>query len=330
MKLGIAGAGTIVQEVLPHLAEWGWDTAALCGTPASQEKTQALALANAVPAVYDEYALMLKEADIDTVYVAVPNSLHYDFCKKALEHNKNVIVEKPMTSNDREARALASIARKKRLFLFEAITTVYLPNYQRLKKLLPRIGTVKIVSCNCSQYSRRYDAFQAGEILPAFDPRKSGGALMDLNLYNLHWLMGLFGEPENVVYHANIERGIDTSGILLLQYPGFQAVSIAAKDCAAPRRFLIQGTRGYLQQDSPANACRQIILHCNDGTEEVFDENPPSRLEPEFRAFREMIEAGNFAQCYAALDRSVQVSTVQTQVRLGADIRFTADERGIV
>lgn len=326
MKLGIVGTGIIVKEVLPLLVEWGWHIGAICGTPETHETTQSLAQTYGVPAVYDEYTRMLECPGVDTVYVAVPNHLHYDFCKKALNAGKNVIVEKPMTSNDREAEKLADLARAKELFLFEAISTVYLPNYRRIKELLPRIGTVKIVTCNCSQYSRRYDAFRAGEVLPVFDPMKSGGALMDLNLYNLHWLIGLFGKPEAVDYHANIERGIDTSGMLTIRYPGFWAVSIAAKDCAAPRTFVIQGTEGYIQQNSPANACREILLHLNDGTEEIYNSNPESRLEPEFRAFAEQIESGDRSRCYAALEHSILVSTIQTQARLGAGIRFPADE----
>lgn len=324
MKLGIAGTGIIVQEVLPLLLKWGWNVTAICGTTVG--KAEAMARANGVPSAFGDYAAMLERADIDTVYVAVPNFLHFDLCRKALNAGKHVIVEKPMTSNDREARELAALAREKNLFLFEAVTTVYLPNYALLKTLLPRIGDVRIVTCNYSQYSRRYDAFRAGEVLPVFDPKKSGGAMMDLNLYNLHWLIGLFGKPEETDYRANVERGIDTSGVLLLQYPGFLAVSIAAKDCAAPCNFVIQGTGGCIRQDSPANACREIVLHLNDGTEEVFDENPPNRLEPEFRAFREQIESGDRTRCYAALEHSVLVSTVQTQARLGAGVRFPADE----
>ena len=138
----------------------------------------------------------------------------------------------------------------------------------------------------------------------------------------------MFGEPEKVDYRANVERGIDTSGMLMLQYPGFLAVSIAAKDCATPRSFVIQGTEGYIQQNSPVNACREIVLHLNDGTEEMFNENPPSRLEPEFRAFLEQIESGDPAQCYKAVDHCVLVSAVQTQARLGTGIYFPADGEG--
>ena len=68
---------------------------------------------------------------------------------------------------------------------------------------------------------------------------------MDIGLYNLAWLVGLFGEPQSVHYEANIERGIDTSGIMTLDYGTFRAVSVAAKDCSAPWRYVIQGTEGY-------------------------------------------------------------------------------------
>ena len=326
MKLGIAGTGAIVREVLPLVSGWGWEAGALCGTPRSAADVRELCAANLIPGAYTDYTVMLAEADIDAVYVAVPNFLHYSFVKQALEAGRHVIVEKPLTSNYREAAELAETARAKNLYLFEAITTIYLPNYAHIKELLPLIGTIKLVSCNFSQYSRRYDAFRAGEVLPAFDPVKSGGALMDLNVYNLHWLLGLFGTPKAVRYHANVEWGIDTSGVLTLNYDTFQAVSIAAKDCAAPRQCIIQGVDGYILQNSPANQCREVLLHLNDGAEKSFAENPANRLEPEFRFFAAQIASGDRGACYAALDHSLAVSRVQTDARLDAGIRFPADE----
>ena len=70
---------------------------------------------------------------------------------------------------------------------------------------------------------------------PVFDPACCGGALMDLNLYNVHFVVGLFGEPMLVNYHPNLYRnGIDTSGILLLEYPDFICQCTGAR--TAPRR----------------------------------------------------------------------------------------------
>ena len=326
MKLGIVGTGQIVQELLPLLGGWDWNAAALCGTPRSAEKVHELCAAHGIPFAFTDYASMLDEADVDAVYIAVPNSLHYSFAKQALESGHNVILEKPMTSHSRETQALAVLAGEKNLYLFEAVTTLYMPCYHKIKEWLPRIGTVKLISCNFSQYSSRYDAFRAGNILPAFDPAKSGGALMDLNLYNLHYLTGLFGPPQEVSYHANVERGIDTSGVLLLNYGGFLAAGIAGKDSSAPPACVIQGTEGYIRQDTPANICQGAILHLKDGTEEVFRTDFSSRLEPEFRAFAQEIASGSRTNCYARLMHSVLVSQVLTRARLSAGIRFPAED----
>jgi len=327
MKIGIVGTGSIAREALPQLKNCGWEIAAMCSTPKSENIMKELCSIHHVPAGYVDYPVMLTEANIDTVYVAVPNFLHYSFVKQALESGKNVIVEKPMASNDRESEELSAIAKSKNLYLFEAITTLYLSGYNKIKELLPCIGTIKVVSCNFSQYSRRYDMFRRGTILPAFDPQKSGGALMDLNLYNLHWLLGLFGPPKTVHYYANMEHGIDTSGILILEYDLFQAVSIAAKDCASPGNCIIQGTKGYIQQNSSSNICTDIKLHLKDGTEESYTDAPISRLEPEFRFFANEITSGDRTGCYERLEQSLLVSRIQTKARLDAGIRFPADKQ---
>lgn len=326
MKLSMVGTGQIVRTLLPHLRKWGWEPAAICATKRSAGKARELAEQSGCPAVYTDYAAMLAEVEADAVYLGVPNHLHAYMARQALAARRHLIVEKPLTSNWREAQALADLAKKSRLFLYEAITTVYQPDFAALKAQLPRIGAVKLVSCNYSQYSSRYDAFRRGEILPAFDPEKSGGALMDLNLYNLHWLVGLFGAPEQVEYRPNVERGIDTSGVLFLQYPGFQAVSIAAKDCAAPSRYIIQGTEGYLEQRTPANQCGEVTLHLNNGREETFHTPAQHRMEMEFRVFARQMGAGDLESCYAMLAHSLEVSKIQTQARLSAGIRFPADD----
>ena len=325
MKLGIVGTGMIVNLVGPHLEEWGCDVTAVAGTPQTMDEVRAVAEAHNA-AAFDNYQTMLAEGDVDVAYIAVPNFLHYSFVKTCLEAGRHVIVEKPMTSNAAEAEELAALAREKGLMLYEAISTVYLPNFKKIQELLPRIGQVKVVTCNYSQYSSRYNAFREGQVLPAFDPAKSGGALMDLGLYNLHYLLGLFGEPKAMTYSPNIERGIDTSGVAVLDYGGFQAVSVAAKDCAAPAHYTIQGTDGYIMQSTPANNCGEVTLHLNDGTEEKFSENPELQWESEFRAFAAGIDANDLEGCYKALDHSLAVSRTMTAARLAAGIRFAADK----
>ncbi len=326
MKLGIVGTGKIVQEFLPWLAKCpGIELCALCSTPRSADLAARLCEENGIPQHFTDFAAMLEP--VDTVYIAVPNLLHAEYSRIALEAGRNVIVEKPMTAAASEAQALAALAQEKGLFLFEAVTTQYLENYRKIRELLPRVGTVKLVQCSFSQYSSRYDAFCAGQVAPAFDPQCAGGALMDLNLYNISYVVGLFGEPKRVNYAANMERGIDTSGILTMDYEGFKAVCIAAKDCGAPARYVIQGTRGYILQKSTANVCGTVTFHANSGEEEYFNLNGKRpRQAAEFETFTRAIDAGDQELCHRMLDTSLVVSRVLTKARQSAGIVFPCDK----
>ncbi len=325
MKLGILGTGKIVQEFLPWLVQSKTFTVqALCSTPHSEDLAQKLCEQYGIPQHTTNYLELLQWVDV--VYIAVPNLQHVRYAAIALRACRHVIVEKPMAPNAVATEELIALARQKKVFLFEAVTTQYLDNYKKIRELLPRVGTVKLVQCNFSQYSSRYDAFAAGETPPVFDPACAGGALMDLNFYNVSYIVGLFGEPNQVRYTANIERGIDTSGILTMDYQSFRAVSIAAKDCAAPARYIIQGTKGYILQKSTANFCGGVTFHPNNGKEEHFNLNGNRpRQAAEFEAFARAIDAGDQELCVRMLDTSLAASRVLTVARRTAGIRFPCD-----
>ena len=65
---------------------------------------------------------------------------------------------------------------------------------------------------------------------------------MDLSLYNLHYVMGLFGKLVEAKYYSNIEKNIDTSGLLVLKYPSFIACCVGVKDSHGMYGGMIQGT----------------------------------------------------------------------------------------
>lgn len=327
MKLGIVGTGTIVQEFLPKLVKIeGIKVISIMDIPSQIKNVKKLCKENNVEVATSSFD-DLCATGIDTVYIAVPNLLHFDYCKKVLENGMNVIVEKPMTSHAKESIELRELAKSKKLFLFEAITTIYMGTFLKIKEWLPRIGEIKAVECNYTQYSRRYDAFRNGEILPAFDPNKAGGALMDLNLYNLHYVMGLFGKPKDVKYFATIERDIDINGLLVLQYSKFTAHCLAAKDCGGLYGGTIQGTKGYIKTVYPPNMVGEVTIHFNNGTEEKFDDQSAfNRLIPEFTAFTQAINAKDYDYCYKKLDDSISVSEIMTKARLEAGIVFPCDK----
>lgn len=315
MKLAILGTGKIVEEVLPVLKEInGIELSAILSTPRSIEKAEKLAELYAISQASSDYDSILANPDVDTVYVALPNHLHYDYAKKALLAGKHVICEKPFTLTLAEFEDLAKIAEQKNRILLEAITNQYLGNFASIKANLAKLGDIKIVECNYSQYSSRYDAFKRGEIAPAFDPAKGGGALRDLNIYNIHLVVGLFGKPERVQYLANMERGVDTSGILIMDYGNFKAACIGAKDCSADIKSTIQGNKGSIAVLGPTNSMPELSLSLNGQSLTMINENSLNhRMHDEFVAFQAIIEHEDMTATKLALAHSHLVMEVLDQ-----------------
>ena len=315
MKLAILGTGKIVEEVLPVLKEInGIELSAILSTPRSIEKAEQLAELYAISQASSDYDSILANPDVDTVYVALPNHLHYEYAKKALLAGKHVICEKPFTLTLAEFEDLAKIAEQKNRILLEAITNQYLGNFASIKANLAKLGDIKIVECNYSQYSSRYDAFKRGEIAPAFDPAKGGGALRDLNIYNIHLVVGLFGKPERVQYLANMERGVDTSGILIMDYGNFKAACIGAKDCSADIKSTIQGNKGSIAVLGPTNSMPELSLSLNGQSLTMINENSLNhRMHDEFVAFQAIIEHEDMTATKLALDHSHLVMEVLDQ-----------------
>lgn len=108
-------------------------------------------------------------------------------------------------------------------------------NYALAKQYLDDIGSLRIVSCTFCQYSSRYDALLSGQVPPVFDPACCGGALMDLNLYNVHFVVGLFGEPVLVSYHRTSTGTASTPAASSCWNTPTSSASVPAQR-TAPRR----------------------------------------------------------------------------------------------
>ena len=328
MKLGIIGAGLIVNQLFSFAREIvGLELEGICATAKSEEKVKGLAEKYGITKYYTNYDEMLKNPHIDTIYVAVPNHLHFAMSRAAILHGKHVICEKPFTSNLREMKTLIDLANKHEVFLLEAVSTRFLPNVQMIKEQLTKLGEIKIVYANYSQYSSRYDAFKKGEIHPVFDVKKSGGALMDLNIYNINLMVMLFGMPQRVEYQANIQKGIDTSGILTLDYGSFKGVCIGAKDCRASSAISIQGEKGYISTDSAVNEVDyfRLYVHQENDEKEYRLNDEKHRMYHVFASFVDILDRNDRLVAAELLRISFDTMKIQTIAREQAGIVFEAD-----
>jgi len=268
--------------------------------------------------------VVFNDPKIDVIYCAVPNGMHYAIAKRALECGKNVIVEKPFMTSYAEAKELIDLAKKKKLIIFEAITLRHMPNYKKIQELVKEIGEVKMVDINFSQYSSRYDKFKKGITLPAFDYKQAGGALMDLGVYNIHFAVGLFGEPKDVKYYANIQKKIDTSGIIVLDYGTFKAVAVTCKDCKAPLNTCVQGDAAYIKSDEASSVLKTVRLVKNDGTTKKFELNKHTDLThySEFVEFKRIFNNKDLAAAQAWNKETLKVQKVMDKALASANIKF--------
>lgn len=313
INLGIVGSGMIVHDFLkiydqvPDL-----NLAAISTTKRSEAIGKELAQKYGIAKIFTDNEEMYNDDTVNTVYVAVPNNLHYEVAKAALLAGNNVICEKPFVDTPEQAKELKKIADENQLFLVEAITNIYLANYHFLKDNLEAIGPIHEVSLNYTQYSSRYDDFCQGIIRPVFDPAKNGGALMDLGIYNIHLAVGLFGKPENIQYFPVMQRDVDTSGTLMLSYPGMQVSSIAAKDSYVTDQLsYLEGEKGTLKIEGSLGQLNKIILDLKGKEEQTIELNKYNdRMVAEFVEFSRMFKEKD----YDAADRAFEHSLTTLEI----------------
>ncbi len=317
MNVAVLGYGQIVPEFLEAVRSVSvLEPCVLFGREASRERVEKFAACYRIDRVSFDYDELLADKTIDVVYVALPNDLHYEYAKKALESGKHVIVEKPFAATCTEAKDLVETARANNVIVFEAITNQYFPNYEETKDLIGELGEIRVAFLNFSQYSHRYDSFKAGGYHPVFDPEKYGGALMDLNVYNIHFVTGIFGKPADVHYYANMVRGIDTSGVLIMEYPSFIAVCVGAKDCAAPLAVNIQGDKGCLFSNESSSIYSSFSVKLNGETAEEYALNRGRhRMYYELRTFADMVLADDLSKARACNEQSLTVMEILDEAR---------------
>jgi len=325
MKIGTIGSGSIVHSLLDGICA----TEGICCEAVysrSREKGESLAEKYGVKKVYTDLQDLMNDGQVDFIYIASPNNLHYEQARMALEHGKNVICEKPFTSTFEASRELVDLAKAKRLFLFDAVPPSFMPNFFAVKEALSKIGKLKLVMSNYSQYSGRYDALLAGEIPNVFSKDFAGGCIQDIGFYNLYFNIAMFGKPKEAIYYPNLYPGqVDTSGVLVLQYDEFVSSNTGAKDTWGINFVQIEGEKGYIYVKDGSNALTEVHIVTREGEEVINRQEPISRWLYEVRGIAEIVQNGDYEECYRRLNVTLDVMEVLEKTRKAAGIYFTGE-----
>lgn len=324
IRLGTIGSGVIVHSVLDNVVKTeGVILEAVYSR--SHDKAETLAKTYGAVKTYTDINAFLADEDINTVYIAAPNLLHYPQAKMALSAGKNVICEKPIVTRYAQAQELRDLAAKMGLFLVEAAPTMFLPNFRAMRERLSVIGRIRLVMSNYSQYSSRYDAVLRGEKPNIFNPEYAGGSLMDINYYNVLLNAALFGRPHEAKYYANIYPGLaDTSGVLVMKYDGFVSTNSGAKDTWGINHFTIEGEKGYIYAAEP-NGLKSIRVVTRSVDETVNLQESPNRWHYEIQELVRLMLSDDHEAVNEMLAVSLETVRVIESARLDAGIIFPGD-----
>lgn len=207
------------------------------------EKYNATAYKNAIDAINDPR--------VDGVYIALTHNLHYEYIKLCLENNKPVLCEKSFVRDEQEARELFELAKKKNIYLSEAMWTWHNNLAYKAKELVKTIGKIQSVECAFS--------FEGMNVERLIKPEFYGGALYDIGIYGLRYSLELFGYPNKIDCKGETKNGVDINEKIILSYDGFEAIHRFAIDRDIGIYYKIIGEKGMIEIPG-FHAAREIIF----------------------------------------------------------------------
>ncbi|SIS40309.1 Gfo/Idh/MocA family protein [Salimicrobium flavidum] len=328
MRLGIIGTNFITDRLLAA-AEHLEDVVPQAVYSRTQEKADEFAEKHGLPSTYTDLEAFAASDEIDAVYIASPNALHHKQALLCMRNGKDVLCEKPIASNYREAEEMFRTAEEEGVVLMEAIKSVLMPGFAQIKSEIHKIGKVRRYVGNYCKFSSRYEAYRKGEVMNAFKRELSNGALMDLGVYGIYPMVDLFGAPTDIkATGVLLDTGVDGEGTAIFNYDEMEAVVSFSKIHNSYAPSEIQGEEGSIIIPDISTPEGMTIKY-RDGTEEA--------LQPTLSETSMLGELTEFSYILSVKDsqsqsfvsspeNSLETSRIMEEVRRQIGVVFPADE----
>ena len=278
VRWGILGASKFARDFMAraiHAAEGAQLVALATSDPARAEGFAAFCPGLRVHGSYDA---LLADADIDAVYIPLPNHLHVEWTLKALAAGKHVLTEKPIAMSASEIDQIIAARDATGLLAAEAYMIVHHPQWQRAKQWLEagEIGQLRHVD---AQFS--FNLTDGENIRNR--PETGGGSLRDIGVYTFGSARFVTSsEPVDISARLIIDNGIDSfaqvAGIMDGPHGRFTYGSMTSMRLYNRQVVTFQGDRGMIRlEGGPFNAnvndLAEVELH-QDGNRVITDRFP--------------------------------------------------------
>jgi predicted dehydrogenase len=244
MRFGILSTADIgLHSVLPGIEKS--DHTALAIASRDESRAESVAREHGIPRAYGSYEALLADDEVDAVYNPLPNALHAEWSKRAADHGKHVLCEKPLAADAAEARAVFDHCEEQGVTLMEAFMYRFHPRTERAVEVVERdLGRVQSVDAAFSFHL-------TDETDIRLDPDLAGGSLMDVGCYAVN-AVGLFlGAPDRVSAQTTDPRetGVDTGMAAVLGYDDATARVASGFDRTQSQYYRVETDDGWLQAD---------------------------------------------------------------------------------
>jgi len=242
-RIGIIGTGRIANRFMPEAAlVSGVNTQSVYNPHI--ESAQLFASRWGID-VYEDLGKFYDSLDI--AYIASPHETHYAYIKKALEHGKHVLCEKPMCLSRAQSEELFELAKENNLVLFEGIKTAYCPGFTKLLGIAcgGTIGAIKDVEA-CFTKLEDENSRELKNV-------KYGGSFTELGSYCLLPILKIYGHDYESIHFETVcdAHGIDIYTKVYLRYPNGLATAKCGLGVKSEGKLLIAGTQGYIIAEAP-------------------------------------------------------------------------------
>lgn len=244
-------------------------------------RAEAYAREHGIARALGSYEALLEDAEVDAVYVSLPNSMHVDWSVRALEAGKHVLCEKPLARRPEDIQHAFDAAERAGRILAEAFMYRHHPQTAAVARLVAegRLGELRAIRASFS--------FPLADLENVrMRPELDGGSLMDVGCYCVSGARLLAGEPERVYGEQRPgPTGVDTTFVGTLRLPGdVLAAFHSSMDLPSRQELEVLGTEGTLLVQAPwrVDLGGDVLLTRGNATERVdVPEGDAYRLELE-------------------------------------------------
>ncbi len=268
LNWAVLGVGVIANEMAQALQKAGRQLYAVGNR--THEKAVAFAEKYNVGKVYNQIEDMFTDDNVDIIYITSPHNTHFNFMRQALEHGKNIFVEKSITLNSRELDETISLANEKNLILAEAMTVWHMPLYKKLWQIIKsgELGKVQIITMNFGSF-KEYNMTNR-----FFNMNLAGGALLDIGVYALSVVRSFMDECPNEIlsqWKPSPTGSDEQATILLKNSLGQMATAALSMHSKQPKRAIISCEKGYIEILEYPRADKAVIVDAQTGkSQEIF------------------------------------------------------------